>query len=126
MSKVSKKYGALEVGGLSHLNKVNVTKATVGQLTNISTGVSIDASAGIISTVSTTLTTNGTALFSVSNTHVEPESVVLANIVNYSGNQGAPTVRVQNITQGSFSVSLRNGSWTDALNGVVKVGYFVL
>jgi hypothetical protein len=126
MSKVSKKYGALEVGGLSQLNKVNVTKATVGQLTNISTAVSIDASAGIISTVSTTLTTNGTALFSVSNTHVEPESVVLANIVNYSGNQGAPTVRVQNITQGSFSVSLRNGSWTDALNGVVKVGYLVL
>jgi len=126
MSKVFKKYGALEVSGLSELNKVNVTKATVGQLTNISTAVSINASAGIISTVSTTLTTNGTALFAVSNSHVEPESVVLANIVNYSGNQGAPSVRVQSITQGSFSVSLRNGSWTDALNGVVKVGYLVL
>jgi hypothetical protein len=125
-SKVSKKFGALEVVGTSHLNGIIVTKSTVGQLTSVTSGVSINSPAGIISTVSTALATNGSAVFSVSNSCVEADSIVLANIVNYGGSQGAPIVRVQGITRGSFSVSLRNVSDADALNGVVKVGFSVL
>lgn len=126
MSKVNKKFGALEVVGTSNLNGITLAKSTVSQLTSATTSVSIHSPAGIISTVSSTLATNGSALFAVSNACVEADSIVLANIVNYSGTQGAPIVRVQGITRGSFSLSLRNVSDADALNGVVKVGFSVL
>lgn len=107
-------------------NEISLKKATVTQATAITSGVTINSPAGVITTVSSTLATNGNAAFSVSNSFVKADSLVLGNIVNYAGSQGAPFARVQNVQNGSFSVAIRNVDDVGALNGAIKFGYSIL
>lgn len=126
MSKTLHTFGALTVNGLTTLNKINVSKSTVSQSTSITSGVTLDTQSGIITSVTSTLATFGNASFTVTNNSVSTDSLVLGNIVNYSGSNGIPTARIQAITSGSFTVTLSNASGTSALNGTVKIGYLVL
>jgi len=105
---------------------ISLSKATVTQATAITSGVTLNSPAGVITTVSSTLVTNGNASFSVSNSFVRADSVVLGNIVNYAGNQGAPFARVQGIDDGSFSVAIHNVADSGALNGAIKIGYSIV
>jgi len=126
MAKTDKDFNSLNVRGPSRFESVHLEKGTVTQGTNISTAVTLNKPAGVITTVSSTLAANTNASFTVNNSAVSADSVVLGNIVNYSGSQGAPFARVQNVTQGSFAVSLRNADDVNALNGVVKFAFSVL
>jgi hypothetical protein len=126
MTKTDKDFNSLNVRGSARLESINLEKGAVTQATSISTAVTLNKSAGIITAVSSTLGTNGNANFTVNNSSVMADSVVLCNIVNYSGSQGAPFSRVQNVTQGSFGVSLRNVDDINALNGIVKFAFSVL
>lgn len=106
-------------------DEVNITKSTVTQITNISTAVSVNASAGVITTVSSTLAANTNATFTVNNNKVDADSVVLANICNYSGT-GYPVLHVHDIQAGSFKIVLRNVSDAAAFNAVLKINFSVL
>lgn len=107
---------------------LQVSKATVSQSGAITSGCTINSPAGVITTVNTTLATGGSARFTVSNSGVRPSSVVLANVINYSGGatQGNVHSRINGVTQGSFSVVLTNTDAVNALNGTVKLGYLVI
>jgi hypothetical protein len=117
---VTKSFGSLSAG------QIALGKSSVTQLTSITTGVTLNASAGVITTVSSTLAADTSATFTITNSNVQASSLVLANVVNYSGTQGAPVLRVQNVTGGAFSVVLRNVDDTDALNGIMKIAFIVL
>lgn len=119
-NQVAKSFGQVNAG------RINITKAAVTQLTSITTGVTLNAGAGVITTVSSTLAADTTASFTVTNSAVSSSSLVLANIVNYSGSQGSPDVRVQNVTNGAFTVAVRNVDDTDALNGILKIAFVAL
>lgn len=126
-SKAAYSMGQLTVDRLLP-NQVTITKSSQTQGTSITTAVTHNAPAGTIKTVSTNLATGGTARFTVNNSFVQPSSLVLANITNYSvsATQGSPSVFVSNVTQGSFSIVLKNLDWTYPLGGNVSIGYRVL
>lgn len=107
--------------------KVKVIKKMVTQLTSITTGVTVNASSGVVTTVSSTLAAHATAQFTVTNSHVSSSSVVMLTIQDFSGTIGDRCVsaNVDSVAEGSFIVSLVNGG-TTALDGVVKIGFLVV
>jgi hypothetical protein len=122
---LSKKISSIQSDFLS-ANEISLKKATVTQATAITSGVTLNSPAGVITTVSSTLSTNSSAAFIVSNSFVKVDSLVLGNIVNYAGTQGSPFARVQGVTNGSFSVVIRNVDDVNALNAAIKFGYSIL
>src|SRR5882724_10538348 len=99
------------------------------QGTSISTGVTLNAQSGVITTVSSTLAAVTTTGFTVTNSAVGANSVVIVNLVNYSGTyatNGFPVVTVDTIAAGSFVIKISNVHAANALSGVLKIGFHVL
>jgi len=111
-------------------DRIITTKGTVTQTPAITSGVTVNATSGIITTVSTTLAADATAVFTVTNSVVTSSSIVLANIIDYSGNtngsEGTPNIAVDNITNGAFDIWLMNPDSAHALNGVLKIAFLVI
>jgi hypothetical protein len=102
-----------------------IIRSTQG--TSISTGVNTYYNQfGSILTVSSTLPTQGSAAFVVSNGYVTADTRVISNIVNYTGTQGLPSVYVSNAANGQFTVTLQNNSIVDPLDGAVEIGFIAL
>jgi hypothetical protein len=120
--------GSTTINGTMNLNEVRLNRSSITQGSSLTTAVTLNSPAGFISTYSagTLLTTNGSASFTVNNSYVSSDSIILSNIVNFSGG-GAPSVRVGSVADGSFSVVLRNGDWITPLSGgSVKIGFSIL
>ena len=102
--------------------KVSITQT--GTTTN---GVEANGSAGTITMVSSTLAANSTESFTVINSTCSADSVVLVNVVDYSGTLGTSviSVGVTAISEGSFVVVVGNGG-SAALGGVVKIAFLVM
>lgn len=115
--------------GVNTFDNLIVSKSNVTQATSITTGVTVNAHAGIITTVSSTLAAEATAEFTVTNSKVLAGSAVLVSIVDYSGTYGTngiPVVSVDSIAAGSFKIDLSNVHGTNALAGVVKISFLVV
>ena len=125
----NKRFGSVKAN-LLNTEQISIEKSNVTQLTAITSGVTCSGNAGVISTVNTTLAAGGSASFTVTNPRASPSSLILANIVGYTGSNGFPAVRVTSVTSGSYSLSLTNifdaATSGSALNGVVKIGYAIL
>ncbi len=108
-------------------NKVDVTKGTVTQATSTTTGVTVNAAAGVITMVASTLAANATEAFIVTNSSCSASSVVLVNSLLYTGTDSTAviTVNVVDIAEGVFSVQVGNGS-AAALDGVLTVGFLIV
>lgn len=99
--------------------------ATVTQASSITTGVSIDALAGKITTVATTLEAQAAFEFVVTNPKVEATDVVLVSST-YAG-AGSCMVSVSQVTDGSFSIVVQNATTaTTALNAAVGINFAVI
>lgn len=102
-----------------------VIKGTVTQLVDVTTAVTINAAAGIVTTFTETLAANGAQAFTVNNSFVGPDTIVLATIQDYTGTTGLPTVIVDNIASSSFQLVVQNGG-SAALNGILKISFLVV
>jgi hypothetical protein len=100
--------------------------ANVTQDTSITTGVTVNALNGVITTVSSTLAANTKASFIVTNSNVLAGSKILVSVEYDEAATGIPVVGVADIAAGSFKVVLSNGAGVDALNNVVKVHYLII
>ena len=100
--------------------------ANVTQDTSITTGVTVNALNGVITTVSSTLAANTKASFIVTNPNVLAGSKLLVSVEYDEAATGIPVVGVADIAAGSFKVVLSNGAGVDALNNVVKVHYLII
>jgi len=104
--------------------------ANVTQLTSITTGVTVNALNGIITTVSSTLGPDLCTNFIVNNPNVVAGSKILLSVeyddINFPLGSGIPAVSVKNITAGSFRINLSNSSSVDTLNNVVKIHYLII
>lgn len=110
----------------AQITTLNVIKGSVTQLTSIVTGVTLNGSAGVITTVSSTLAADSFTSFVVTNSSVGTDSEILCTVQDYSGTTGLPRAYVKTITNtGTFTVVLQNVG-NAALNGVVKVGFLVI
>jgi hypothetical protein len=100
--------------------------ANVTQGTSITTGVTVDALNGIITTVSSTLAADAKTSFTVTNPNVVAGSKILVSVQYDEAATGIPVVGVSDIAAGSFKVVLSNGAGVDALNNVLKVHYLII
>jgi hypothetical protein len=106
----------------------NLGQATVTQTGSITTGVTINSSSGVITTVSTAISANSSSSFTVTNSAVASSSVVVATIGDYSGTigtDGHPYVMVDSITSGAFNIRICNAHNTNSTNGTLKVNFIV-
>lgn len=108
---------------------VNLSKANYTQLTSLTTAVATTTPAGEIGVFGTVTTGAGLAEagFNVTNPFVTADSIVLANVTDYSGTVGAaglPQVVVDNIVAGQFQLVVCNGG-VNALNGTIRIGYTI-
>ena len=114
----SKQFNAL-------VDKVNTLlgRGTVTQATSITTAVTLNKRSGIVTTVSSTLAANAEAEFTVNNSFVESDSVVILTGL-YNGNSHV-SLNVKSVADGSFVVVLANSGGA-ALNATVGVQFLVL
>jgi len=106
-----------------------IGKQAVTQGTSITTGVTINGSAGVITTVTATTAAVDTSTFAVTNSVVLPSSVVLATITDYSVDyftNGNPVIDIDTIAAGSFNINIRNLHATNPLNGVLQISFLVV
>lgn len=103
--------------------------SSVTQLTSATTGVETEGSSGVITTFASTLASELSSSFTVSNESVTADSVVLVSIVDYSGvyaTNGLPIVSVNSVVQGGFDVVLINAHGTAPLAGTVSISFLVV
>jgi len=114
----SKQFNAL-------VDKVNtlLSRGTVTQATSITTAVTLNNRAGVVTTVSSTLAANAEAEFTVNNTVVEAGSVIMLTGL-YDGD-GHVSLNVKSVSAGSFVVVVSNSGGA-ALNSTVGVQFLVL
>lgn len=110
-------------------DKVTVTKGTVTQATNITTAVTINAAAGVITTVALTTAGGSTSgPFTVNNSYVTATSTILLTAEYANGKTGNPIVMTEGTpSTGSFKIKVGNGApAATVLNDVVKIHFVVL
>ena len=106
---------------------VTLSKGVVTQASAITNAVTLNMPAGDVITVSLTTALSTTAgTFTVNNNYVKADSIVLANIIDYTGTTGFPAIFIDDVVLGSFKVTVRNLDTVNALNGIITVGFAVM
>lgn len=119
-SKIRQSFGSISINNLI-LQKGHVTQSGA-----ITSGVTLTSQAGTITTVSATNATGASTQFTVTDLSVNANTLILADIMNYAGTTGFPSIYVDNVTTGSFNVIVHNHSEAAALNGALKISYLKL
>lgn len=99
--------------------------SSVTQATSASTGVTINAKCGKITTVALTTAAAAEEAFTVTNSKVSTTSVVAVTITGYAG-AGTPCAFVKTVASGSFTLALTNLHASAALDAAVSVNFVVL
>ncbi len=103
--------------------------STVTQLTSVTTGVTINAASGVITTFSQSAAANTTASFTVTNSAVKSTDKILVSLNNYAGTyatNGIPVVAAGTVADGSFVIRVSNAHAANALSGAVKIAFAIL
>jgi hypothetical protein len=107
---------------------LKLSKTAVTQTGTITSGVTVDAAAGRITTVALTTAANTVeAPFTVTNSYVAADSVVIATISGYSGStitNDLPQVYIDDVAAGSFKVIVGNGG-AGTLDGTVTISFVI-
>jgi hypothetical protein len=109
---------------VDEVNKVTGNTATVTQLTAISTAVTIDSYAGVITTVSATTAAGSNVAFTVNNSKVTSASKVLLTAVHPGA--GIPVFTLDSINDGTFVIRIYNVHPSNAFNNLFKISFLVL
>jgi hypothetical protein len=101
--------------------------AAVTQLTNRSTGITINAVTGAITTNNTSLAAGASAVFTVTNSAVAIGDVVNVSIrsgsTNAAGVAGITSIVVVAVAAGSFNLAVNNESTTTAETGAIIINF---
>lgn len=101
--------------------------AAVTQITNRSTGVTINALSGTITTDTTSLAAEASADFIVTNSKVEIGDVIVLSIRS-GENSGGTVLSVQDVAAGSFAIRVHNGNVAagTAETGAIIINFAVI
>lgn len=128
----SLKVGAIEPGmeaepAVIELSSSGLGYASGGSVTqtgSLTTGVTLHALTGRITTVSATTGAGAESTFTVTNSKVSSTDVVVVT-ATYSGT-GTPMVFCSNVSSGSFNITITNLHATAALNASLNINFVVL
>ena len=100
---------------------VTLTKGTVTQSVSITSAVTLNQPAGEITTVSATIAAGAMSSFTLNNTYIKTDSVIIATVNDTTG-AGLLAAQVDGIVAGSCTISLGG---VVANTGVVIVGFAI-
>lgn len=103
----------------------NEGQTAVTQITSIATGVTVNALAGVITTVSQTIAAGAEQDIVVTDSLVEATDVVVACIKTHTS-AGTFLVAVAAVAAGSFTLRLTNLHATAAGDNVLIINFFVI
>jgi hypothetical protein len=107
---------------------LKLNKTAVTQTGTITSGVTVNASAGRITTVALTTGANiAEAPFTVTNSYVLADSVIIATVTGYSGStitNDLPQIYIDDVVAGSFKVIVGNGG-SGTLDGTVTISFVI-
>ena len=106
-------------------NGTGGTLSTVTQITPSTTGVTVNASKGVITTAALSNGAGVINVFTVTNSFSKTTSVIDLSIQYANGKTGYPSALVESITDGSFNVRVANLHASAALNDVVKIHFTI-
>ena len=110
---------------ITYLNdRASANKGTVTQATSTTTGVTLNNNSGTITCFTSTAATTVAAEFTLTNSNINANSIVLGMINAYSGTTGHPAVTSIICSAGSALIKVTN-TGTAVLNGVYKVSFIV-
>lgn len=101
--------------------------AAVTQATNRTTGVTINALSGVITTNNASLAAEAAAVFTVTNSTIFADDVILVSIASGS-NGGNTKVTVNTVAAGSFVIQVANDNAAagTAETGAILINFLVL
>ncbi len=114
----------IEYGQVTSYN-FTARKSTVTQVTTINTAVTINKRAGVITTMIASVGSELTTSFTVNNNTCSSDSIVIANIQDYAGSAGNPSVYVNTVATGSFVITIVNASSAASLNGTLGISFIL-
>jgi len=123
--------GAYDIGTpVNRFGNLLGTAGAVTQATGLTTGVTLNATSGVITCFAATLVALTTATFTVTNSLVTANSSVVANVCGFAGvdnTNGVPLAKVGAVAAGSFTIILYNVHATQATGAnSIKVAFQVL
>jgi len=122
--------GLLSTSASTGIGYATGAGAAVTQITNRSTGVTINAVCGTITTDTTSLAAGASAEFTVTNSAVAIGDVVVVSqrsgSANVAGVAGTTIVEVVTVAAGSFILSVNNNSSTTAETGAIILNFAVI
>jgi hypothetical protein len=102
---------------------------TVTQAPNLTTPVTLNTQAGVITTATANVAGGGATNFILNNTQIYANSIVFAFVGDYAGawgGDGIPQVAVTGITNGSCTIRVMNLHSGTALNNTLNISFFIL
>ena len=116
---------ATVVYAASQLGYTNAGYGTVTQQNNKATGVTINKTAGTITTANAQMAPNAKVAFIVTNSQVSALDTVIVNIASGATATFAYVVAVVTVTDGAFTINLDNVS-SNAYTDTLKINFAIL
>ena len=109
----------------SQLGYTNAGYGTVTQQNNKATGVTINKTAGTITTANAQMAPNAKVAFIVANSQVSALDTVIVNIASGATATFAYLIAVVTVTDGAFTINLDNVS-SNAYTDTLKINFAIL
>ena len=109
----------------SQLGYANAGYGTVTQQNNKATGVTINKTAGTITTANAQMAPNAKVAFIVTNSQVSALDTVIVNIASGATATFAYLIAVVTVTDGAFTINLDNVS-SNAYSDTLKINFAIL
>jgi hypothetical protein len=116
---------ATVVYATSQLGYTNAAYGTVTQQNNKATGVTLNKTAGTITTANAQMAPSAKVAFIVTNSQVSALDTVIVNIASGATATFAYLIAVVTVTDGAFTVNLDNVS-SNAYSDILKINFAIL
>ena len=116
---------ATVVYAASQLGYTNAGYGTVTQQNNKATGVTINKTAGTITTANAQMAPNAKVAFIVTNSQVSALDTIIVNIASGATATFAYLIAVVTVTDGAFTINLDNVS-SNAYTDTLKINFAIL
>ena len=127
MSRVQERAPAEFTNTVTLTNKVLMPHGTVTQASNHTTGVTINATSGIITLAAAALANDTNAEFTVTNSKVESDSVILLTMQDENTTDNAQlSCAVHTIADGSFKISIMHSDAGGATSATASKIHFLV
>lgn len=104
---------------------IEFSKGEITQSTALANDVYLSKSSGKIITVSSTLFPKSTEFFTLFNSYIKANSIVICGISGYSGTDGIPFCYIDDIVEGSCDIMVSNLHRRLELNGIMKISFII-